>query len=126
MVVDQIDYLIHYEWVVPLGVFVFIGLLAYLRFVANLPKKTALLFLLAGTIFVVGALGMEALSGQQILASGGGENWENVTGMPKIVEGIGSSIEEFLEMLAILVLIYALLSYISSYVKELTIQFGKK
>jgi hypothetical protein len=112
---------LYYFWVVPLGLLVLIGLLAYLRFLASLPKNTALLLVTAGIIYVIGALGMEALSGQQILPYGR-EDWQNVTGIPKIIEGIMSSIEEFLEMLGILVLIYALLSYIRSYVKEATVQ----
>ena len=41
----------------------------------------------------------------------------------KILAIIQTAIEELLEMLGVVVFIYALLSYISSYLKEATVQF---
>ena len=52
-------------WVIFYAVFVVIFVLAYLRFLADLPRKTRNLFLVAGAIFVGGALGMELISGYQ-------------------------------------------------------------
>jgi hypothetical protein len=53
----------YYVWVIPLGAFVLIFVLAYLRFLAHLPAKTRLLFIIAGAIYVGGALGMEMVAG---------------------------------------------------------------
>src|SRR5215204_3785238 len=50
---------ISFFWVVPGAIFAVIVLLAYLRFLANLPQTTRRLFLFAGALFVLGALGLE-------------------------------------------------------------------
>jgi hypothetical protein len=55
---------ISFFWVVPGAVFVLIVLVAYLRFLAHLPRSTRRLFLFAGAVFVLGALGIEMLSAQ--------------------------------------------------------------
>src|SRR5215211_5069088 len=44
---------ISFFWVVPGAIFVIIVLLAYLRFLANLPQPTRRLFLFAGALFVL-------------------------------------------------------------------------
>jgi hypothetical protein len=111
-----------YGWVVPAAALVVVVVLAFLGFFAHLPRRTLLLFIVAGTLFVVGALGMETLTGQLIDNYGGYDNWDNVEGIPKMIAGIEGSIEEFLETLGVVVFIYALLSYASSYVKEITVQ----
>src|SRR5918998_899144 len=105
--------IVSFFWVVPGSVFVLVVLLAYLGFVAHLPRDTRRLFVLAGALFVFGALGLEMLSAQ-VVSSYGLENWENVGGMPKIVVGLQTSVEEMLEMLGVVTFIYALLSYMSS------------
>jgi len=113
--------LLYAAWVIPGAVFVFIVALAYLRFLFDLPKRTRLLFLVAGALFLVGALGLEMLSSRLSSLYG----WENLESMPdkvKIVIAVQTAMEEFFEMSGVVVFIYALLSYISSYVKEVTVQ----
>jgi hypothetical protein len=111
----------YFFWVVPAAAFVLIFVLAYLGFLVRLPKQTRRLFLVAGTLFVLGALGFEMLSAR-IVSEYGIENWASVGGIPKILVGLQTTIEEFLEMLGVAVFVYALLSYIGSYMKELTIR----
>jgi len=108
-------------WVIPGAIFVFIVALAYLRFLFDLPRRTMLWFFVAGAIFVIGALGLEILSSRLSSLYG----WENLESMPdkvKIVIAVQTAIEELFEMSGVVVFIYALLSYISTYVKEVTVQ----
>jgi hypothetical protein len=107
----------YFFWVVPGAAFVLIFLLVYLRFLVDLPKETRRLFLVAGILFVGGALGLEMLSAR-VVSIYGIEDWESVGGLPKIVVGIQTSIEELLEMLGIIVFIHALVAYIGAYVES--------
>ena len=110
----KIDGIFHFAWVIPGGIFVVICLLAFFRFLFALPPKTRSLFILAGTIFVSGALGMEMVGGYH--ASLYGE--KNFTYVVLV------AIEEFLEMLGIIIFIYALLLYISIYMKGIALQIN--
>lgn len=114
---------IFFVWVVPGTIFVLILLLAYLRFLLQLPKKTLLLFLIAGATFVAGALGVEMLESQQYFSlyeSGVKERDAPVNFQVRYA--VGKTIEEALEMTGVSVFIYALVSYISSYSAEVTVQ----
>jgi hypothetical protein len=119
---------ITFFWVVPGAAFVFIVLLAYLRFLAHLPQTTRRLFLFAGALFVLGALGIEMLSAQVVSSSSGIANFFGTTlalsqgsasAIPKILVGLQTSIEEMFEMLGLTVFVYALLAYIRSYVEDI-------
>ena len=124
---------ITYFWVVPGAIFVFIVLLAYLRFLADLPRSTRRLFLFAGALFVLGALGLEMLSAQVSSSSEGIANWivsssggivgrESASAIPTILKGLQTSIEEMFEMLGLTAFVYALLAYIRSYVEDISIR----
>jgi hypothetical protein len=113
--------LLYANWVIPGILFVFVVALAYLRFFFDLPRKMRLWFLVAGALFVVGALGMEMLSSR--LSSFYG--WENLQSLPtnvKILIAVQTAAEELLEMSGVVVFIYALLSYASSFVSEITVR----
>jgi hypothetical protein len=112
---------VSYFWVVPGFIFVLTVLLAYLRFLSHLPKKYSLLFLGAGAIYVGGALGVETLESQMAyLRDARGSDLKQVLDVIRVI-WIG---EEILELLGIVVFIYALLSYIGSYLNEITIQIN--
>jgi hypothetical protein len=124
---------ISFFWVVPGGVFVVIVLLAYLRFLAHLPRSTRRLFLFAGALFVVGALGIEMLTAQVVSSSGsiadwvvsssgGVVGWESARAIPQILKGVQTSIEEMFEMLGLTAFIYAMLAYARSYVEEINVR----
>src|SRR5215212_2165057 len=118
---------ISFFWVVPGAVFVIIVLLAYLRFLANLPQTTRRLFLFAGALFVLGALGIEMLSAQVSSSSEGIANFFGMelgisrhsgSAIPKIMIGLQTCVEEMFEMLGLTAFVYALLAYIRSYIED--------
>src|SRR5215204_4703976 len=119
---------ITFFWVVPGAVFVFIVLLAYLRFLADLPQSTRRLFLLAGAVFVLGALGFEMLSAQVSSSPEGIANFfgmeralsqHSANALPKIMIGLQTCVEEMFEMLGLTAFIYALLAYIRSHIEDI-------
>ncbi|HEY9740431.1 MAG TPA: hypothetical protein V6C90_08060 [Coleofasciculaceae cyanobacterium] len=103
---------LYYAWVIPGGIFVIICLLSFLPFIRHLPAKTRRLFLISGALFVSGALGMEMVSGYH----------HYLYGKENIVDAMLTTFEEFLEMLSIVVFIYTLLSYMSSYMKDVDLR----
>jgi len=119
---------IKFFWVVPGAIFVFIVLLAYLRFLADLPRSTRNSFLFAGALFVLGALGFEMLSAQVSSSSEGIANFFGMelglsghsgSAIPKIMIGLQTCFEEMFEMLGLTAFIYALLAYIRSYIEDI-------
>jgi hypothetical protein len=122
---------ISFFWVVPGAIFVFIVLLAYLRFLADLPQSTRRLFLFAGALFVLGALGLEMLSAQVSSSSEGIANFFGMelglsrhsgSAIPKIMIGLQTCAEEMFEMLGLTAFVYALLAYIRSYVEDINVR----
>lgn len=106
--------LLYYAWVVPGAEAVFIVGLAYLRFLADLPARTRLLFYVAGTLFVGGSLGMESLSGQHAELYGEGN-----LGYHLII-----TIEESLEMSGVITFLHALLCYVGSHLEQIGIRIA--
>ena len=104
---------LYYAWVIPYGIFVIFFGLTYLKFVISLPQKTRLLFIIAGLIYVAGAIGLELLESSQRVY-GKNHNAQFVAFI--------TTIEEVLEMAGAAVFIYALLSYISSELKHLQLR----
>ncbi len=120
---------ITFYWVVPGAAFTLVVVLAYLRFLTQLPQTTRRLFLFAGALFVLGALGIEMLSAQVLSSSEGIVNWVVSSGImvdrgsasaiPRLIVGLQTSIEEMFEMLGLTAFVYALLAYIRSYVEDI-------
>jgi hypothetical protein len=97
---------LNYQWVllgIPLTAIIAI---TYLRFMLHLPARTRNLFLLAGALFVGGALGLEMLSGHQA----------SLDTSSQFLYILYMTIEELWEKLGVLVFIYALLTYIEKYI----------
>jgi hypothetical protein len=107
--------MLYYPWVIPAAVLVGLVGLSYLPFVWQLPTRIRALVVLAGLTFLSGALGVEMLSGAQ--ADMWGE--ENLTYAMII------TLEEFLEMLGVVIFIKALLMYIENHLGGLQIQFAR-
>jgi hypothetical protein len=119
---------IKFFWVVPGAIFVLIVLVAYLRFLANLPRSTRYSFLFAGALFVLGAVGLEMLSAQVSSSSEGITNFFGMelglsrhsgSAIPKIMIGLQTCVEEMFEMLGLTAFVYALLAYIRSYIEDI-------
>lgn len=108
---------LYYTWVIPGSIFVAVFVLIFWPFIQSLPKKTKNLFIIAGTMYVGGAIGMEMIGGYHAEAYG------QATFMYSLI----TTFEESLEMFGIAVFIYALLSYIASHlnVVNLRVNFHK-
>jgi hypothetical protein len=102
----------YFIWVIPGAIFVVVTGLAYLKFLLHLPRKTRDFFLLAGSIYVGGALGMEMVCGY----------YADGVGQRNLIYGLMASVEEILEMVGVIVFIYALLSYIGSYLEDIDVR----
>lgn len=103
---------LYYTWVIPGSIFVLICLLAFWKFLTYLPARIKRLFIVAGAIFVAGSLGTELVGGY----------YHDLYGQQNINYLLSTTIEESLEMLGIVIFIYALLLYMSSCIKGVNIQ----
>jgi hypothetical protein len=93
-------------WVIPFGLVLIILLILYSRFILSLPKNIRDLFLLAGFIFVTGAMGLEILGVSRGSIYGG-----------DVITIFIYSLEEIFEMVGIAIFIYALLKCYASLVR---------
>lgn len=100
-----------YAWVIPYGIALVVFVIIHLKFLMSLPKKIRILFIVSGAIFVTGAIGFEMLGGRH----------HDLYGDEDLIYSLLYTGEEFLEMLGIAIMIYALLLYIASQFKFLTI-----
>lgn len=107
--------ILFYAWILPYAIAVAAFGAAYFRFLIKLPRKTMVLFLAAGIIFVSGALGGEALSGIPEIMYG-----------ETLIYGILYTFEELFEMIGIAIFIYALLDYIAEHIKPFSVSVAKK
>lgn len=102
-------------WIVPGIILVLVVALTYLRFLIALPPKIRNSFLLAGLLFVGGAIGMEVLRDFHTNLYGGVENMSLVQIAIRLAI---SYVEEFSEMLGVIVFIYTLMLYAGAQAKE--------
>ena len=100
--------LLYFAWVIPYGIFVVLVMLIYFRFVLNLPVSIRRLTVSAGTIYMAGAIGMEMI---------GGFHFE-LHGRDLFLE-LAVLCEESLEMIGVLIFVYALTVYIDLELKSL-------
>lgn len=90
-----------FAWIIPGVVIVGAVGLVYLRWLFSLPRRTAILFFVAGAVFVTGALVFEGIGA--FLADASFFN-------PSYL--VASTIEESLEIYGILIMLYAVLDYL--------------
>lgn len=104
---------LYFAWVVPAAALVTILMLAYMPFLLRLPSPTRRGFIIAGMLFVGGALGVEAVSG-----------WYGSThGHDYTYEIIGAA-EEVFEMAGIVVLLMTLISYLGDRIESIPLRFA--
>lgn len=108
--------LLFQAWVIPYGIALCVLIIAYTRFLFNLPRNTMFLFLISGSTFISGAIGFEILGGVQIEANGGSCD---------LLCTLFYTCEESLEMLGIAIFIYALLTYIADQFESTSITLSK-
>jgi len=104
----------YFAWVVPFAILLLVFLVAYTPFLLQLPKDTRWRIVLAGVLYVGGALGCELIDGA----------WASVHGGENAVYAVLVTIEESLELLGCIVMIRALLLHISAYHPELRLAVG--
>jgi len=90
-------------WVIAGFAFSLAVFVAYFSFLRHLPRKTALLFVASGAIFVGGAVGMETIAAGVI----------DKHGLDSIQHIFVQTIEESMEMAGMVLFFFTLLDYIS-------------
>ena len=94
--------LLYFPWIIPYSMLTSILGLLYFRFIFGLPRRIMLLMILSAIIFLTGAVGFDMVGGKEAELHGYYSNRYIVL----------YTIEEFLEMIGIVLLIYTLLAYI--------------
>lgn len=94
----------HYAWVLLAIPFLLVVGVAYMGFLRHLSRASRFLFLVAGGVYVFGAMGMDMVGGYFISCDAG----------PRLLEPVLITVEELLENVGIVIFIYALLSHIKS------------
>ena len=95
--------LLLFAWVIPYGVAVLVIGFLYLKFVLRLPARTRRLVIMAGTVYLAGALGFELIGGAYLAQHNEVENLNYL---------LLVAAEEFLEMAGSILFIYTLLDFL--------------
>lgn len=94
--------LFYYAWIVPYGAAVVLLVAVSMRFLKSLPRRTLWLFVVSGGVYLTGAVGFEMPGGL----------YDELYGQDDLVYAMLYTCGEFLEMLGVVIMIHALLSYI--------------
>lgn len=95
---------LYFSWVIPAAIVVALVGASYLRFLQHLPPATRARFLLAGAIYVGGAVGMELPLGY----------WTERYGSNNFVYGAIDWVEESMEILGVTLFLLALVDYLGA------------
>ena len=105
--------LFYFAWVVPYGVLVAVVGLIYIRFILNLPPSIKHLTVTGGALYIGGAIGFEMVGGFYVELHG-----------EDVFYALITMCEESMEMIGILIFVYALASYIDLELKNLSLRIG--
>lgn len=105
--------LFFYPWVIVGALAVLMVGLAYLKFLLHLPPEIRRIVLVAGSIFVGGALGVEAISGRH----------HELHGLDNLTYHVIVGIEEGCEMAGIVMFIYGLVRYLALTADKVVLSF---
>lgn len=103
---------LHYAWVIPGGIFVLMIAAFMLRFLISLPTRTRNLFVIAGAVFVGGAIGVEMISAFHAFSHG----------EKNLLYSLIITFEEAMEMLGVVIFIHANLEYLCENVQSFQIE----
>ena len=102
---------LYHTWVVPGGLFTLVVGLSFLRFLGRLPHQTRTSLVVAGFVYVTGALVMEMVSGA----------YRSRYGEAHLTYAMLTTVEEALEMLGVTMFIHALLAYLQGLAVTLSV-----
>lgn len=94
---------LHFAWVLPYTILLVVFVIIYARFFFNLPRDTRWRLLFGGGVYVGGALGFEFVDGL----------WASRHGVDDGVYAVLVTIEESLELIGCVALVYAFLMHIA-------------
>ncbi len=106
-----LDGVLHFSWIVPAAILVLALGAAYIPFLRALPRPIALRFVLAGAVYVGGAVGMELPLGW----------WTVRHGEDNLGYGLIDAVEEALEMLGLNLFVLVLVDHLAD--KGWTVRF---
>lgn len=99
----QFGGILYFGWVIPAAVIVAIIGISCLGFLRQLPRRTRNRFVLAGSIYVGGALGVEFGLGF----------WTDTVGSHNAIYGLIDWVEESMEMIGASLFLYSLLDHVA-------------
>jgi hypothetical protein len=102
-----------YAWVIPAMILVALGGLLYLPFLAHLPRATRMRVLLAGGLFLLGAIGFEMIQGR----------YDSEHGLENLTYRLLVAVEETLEMAGSILFISTLLAYLTTMADDIRLRF---
>ena len=108
----HLPWFLHSAWVIPGTLFTIWFIRRYSKFVRHLAPESRQHFVLAGCIYIGGALIFEMI----------GSHFAESLSQQNIVYALIATVEEFLEMTGIVTFIYALLFYIGRWSQQLDLQ----
>lgn len=103
-----------FPWVFCGMLVVVVLALVFARFLAHLPARTRLTFLIAGAIYLLGAIGFELIGGRYLTFR---------HGVPDLTLSVLETIEESLEMAGSIILVRGLLEYLVANYGEMRFRF---
>lgn len=109
--IDNLGGAFYFGWVVPGTALVALFLILFAGFIAQLPRRALVNFTLAGTTYLVGAIGMEMLGAYVLTSRGSG-----------VITGLVVIAEESLEQIGAILFLYALLDYLRAFTPDLIIR----
>jgi hypothetical protein len=113
---NDLSGLLHWAWVVPYAILTLAVVAYFIGFVLRLPPYIRNLIIVAGALFVTGALGLELVEGYLYKRYG----------IDHLYNRILYCIEELMEMTGVVLFIYALLHYLAMQRTQVTIELDER
>ena len=101
------------SWVIPAAMAVLILFAAYSKFLFRLPNATRWLFIIAGFVYLGGALGIDMINANNLEANHFIATNPEIVGATRFNYALLTALEEFLEMSGIVIFIYALVTQLN-------------
>lgn len=101
---------LYQSWVIPAMVLVIVIAFVYIRFLWKLPMYAKVYLILGGLIYIAGAVGVESVGGF-VLTTQGLNDWYVQL----------AHIEEFMEMMGLIIILYAIVEYARREIRSMTI-----